>query len=132
MRIVRVYEPKVPDQLYFLETECAERHIKIGIASHVGARLAAIQGNCPYRVRLIKRIPGSARLERELHKQFAADRLYGEWFKRSPALLDLIASMEGLETVDAPPPQVAIPQQELAGNYFDDLIETWKRASVLG
>lgn len=93
---------KDPTDLYFIETDCAERHIKIGIASNVHTRMSKMQMDCPYRLRLIKRVPGGAYLEKDLHKEFSADRITGEWFRRSEALLARIESMEGVTTAKEP------------------------------
>jgi hypothetical protein len=79
--------------LYFIETECAERHIKIGIAADAQRRLVKLQMCCPYRLRLLAVIPGKASMEKELHQRFIADRLHGEWFRKSDALLSLIAEL---------------------------------------
>lgn len=97
------------DTLYFLETECAERHIKIGISSNVSWRIDQMQGCCPYRIRLIKRVPGAAHMEKGLHRKFAADRLIGEWFRRTPELLALINSMDGFDDVERPEPTLPTP-----------------------
>lgn len=79
--------------LYFIETQCAERHIKIGIAANSERRLIKIQMCCPYRLRLLANIPGKAALEKELHQRFVADRLHGEWFRRSDRLLAAILEL---------------------------------------
>lgn len=94
----------IPTALYFIETMCSERHIKIGIAANVRSRMTAIQGNCPYRLRLIKRVPDAAHMERGLHRQFAKDRLYGEWFRRTDELMDLIDELDGFDTLEKPAP----------------------------
>lgn len=76
--------------LYFIETECAERHIKIGIAANAKARLNKLQMCCPYKLNILAVIPGKSHMEKELHQRFVADRLHGEWFRRSDALLAVI------------------------------------------
>lgn len=105
MRLVRLDRPTAaPTALYFIETMCPERHIKIGIASSVRNRMTAIQGNCPYRLRLIKRVPDAAHMERELHRRFAKDRLFGEWFRRTDELMALIDGLDGFDTLEKPAP----------------------------
>lgn len=59
-------------------------------------------------------------MERELHSRFAADRLYGEWFKRSADLLALIASLDGLTEIEPP----LAPVKDTID--FDDMVRTWK------
>jgi hypothetical protein len=89
-----------PTDLYFIETECPERHIKIGIAGNVRARMGKMQMDCPYRLRLIKRVPGAADQEFTLHQRFATDRITGEWFRRSDELLAVIAEFDGLDYLE--------------------------------
>ncbi len=115
---------RTPDTLYFIETECVERHIKIGVAWNVAGRLSALQGACPYRLRLLKRVPGAADQERILHKRFAKDRLTGEWFKRSTELLDLISSLEGTAELEPQPQKPGL--EPLPESYFDDLLAGWR------
>lgn len=97
----------VPTQLYFVETMCAERHIKIGIAANVRARMSKMQMDCPYTLRLIKRVADSAQLEAEIHARFAEQRLGGEWFARTAELEEFIEGLDGtpyLETHTATKP----------------------------
>lgn len=84
-----------PSQLYFIETLCAERHIKIGVAVNVRARMGKMQMDSPYTLRLIKRIEGAAGMEAEIHERFREACLGGEWFERTDALEDFIASLDG-------------------------------------
>lgn len=44
------------------------------------SRLRGIQGMCPVPLRIVRVIAGGERLERELHRRFAAYRMHGEWF----------------------------------------------------
>lgn len=67
--------------------------IKIGWASkHPDeGRLMALQTGSPVVLRLLGWIRGATyRLENHLHEEFKADRLHGEWFAQSDALLDII------------------------------------------
>lgn len=106
LRPVRYKEIKLPTDLYFIESQCAERRIKIGIASDVKTRLGTMHVNSPYPLRLLKLVPGAAALEKGLHQRFADDRLTGEWFRRSQELLSVIESMEGITDIDPPKPVV--------------------------
>lgn len=73
--------------------------VKIGIARSPKRRLLAIRTDCSEPVELVGLIdaPDAAQMEAALHRQFAADRSHGEWFRPSPALLDHIAN-EGRQT----------------------------------
>lgn len=84
-----------PSQLYFIETLCAERHIKIGVAANVRARMGKMQMDSPYTLRLIKRIEGAAKMEAEIHERFCEACLGGEWFERTDELEDFIARLDG-------------------------------------
>lgn len=106
MRPIRYKEVKQPTDLYFIESQCAERRIKIGIASDVKTRLGTMLVNSPYPLKLLKLVPGSASLEKELHRRFADDRLTGEWFKRSDELLTLIESLDGVTDLEPPKPTI--------------------------
>lgn len=87
-RLDKVVAPST--DLYFIESECAERHVKIGIAANPPRRLIKLQMCCPYRLRMLAVFPGKASMEKEVHQRLIADRLHGEWFRRSDALLAVI------------------------------------------
>ena len=67
--------------------------IKIGMTASAANRLARIQSTCPFPVRVLASMPGGRSEEMRLHRQFAASRLHGEWFERSPELLAEIAAL---------------------------------------
>jgi hypothetical protein len=88
---------RIPTELYFIECQCAERHIKIGVSSNIKVRLVNMRAHCPYDLRLLKAVVAGAHLEIELHQRFAADRVRGEWFRRTPELLAYIDSLPSNE-----------------------------------
>lgn len=69
--------------------------VKIGWTANFPQRWKALQlwSAQPLRCRLLVR--GEKKLEQRLHKQFAAQRLHGEWFSWSPELETLITSVRG-------------------------------------
>lgn len=69
------------DRVYFIR---CQDFVKIGYATDVRRRLAAIQISSPYEVTLLAECKGGSRLECELHKRFAAHRVRGEWFHLTP------------------------------------------------
>lgn len=69
--------------------------IKIGTARNAIARMEALQISCSEELRLLAFIPGDQIVERALHREFRADRMRGEWFEPSPALLARIAILIG-------------------------------------
>ena len=65
--------------------------VKIGIADNPISRLSDIQVGNPHELSLIKTIDnGTQAKEKRLHKQFAEQRLNGEWFKRSGTLAEYL------------------------------------------
>lgn len=66
--------------VYFIQAETGGP-IKIGTAIDAEKRMASLQLSCPVKLRLLSKRPGGERLERFLHRQFAAYRLHGEWFE---------------------------------------------------
>lgn len=80
-----------PDKVYFIAS--VDGPIKIGTAVDPDSRLRGLQTASPARLNLLAVIDGGADIERGLHRRFAADRLSGEWFNPSSALLDFIASV---------------------------------------
>lgn len=76
--------------------------VKIGTTTRLAKRLTEIPHD-----ELLATEPGGPRVERERHQQFADARVSGmtEWFYRSPALLEHIASLRR-EVVghESPPP----------------------------
>ncbi len=89
-------EQKEPCDLYFIESQCQEKFIKIGIASNIFERLSKLQVSSPYELKLLKLVKDAAHLEREIHREFSSSRVRGEWFRRSPELLELIESFPSL------------------------------------
>jgi hypothetical protein len=68
---------------------CGDK-IKIGFAVDPKRRVAHLQGGSPDRLELLATIPGSPRLERQLHHRFKGLRHSGEWFRQGPNLLEFI------------------------------------------
>lgn len=88
-------EPEVPKRncVYFVQA----RHlglIKIGFSGNPQKRLRSLKTGSPDELSILKVIKGSPRLEAELHRRFVSDRVRGEWFKPSPALLSFIENLK--------------------------------------
>lgn len=66
--------------------------IKIGYALNPELRLAKLQSDCPFPARIIALIPGDRSNEEQLHRRFRRDRIRGEWFAPTEAILGLAAS----------------------------------------
>lgn len=80
-----------PSFVYFIE--CGG-FVKIGVAVNVEKRLASLQTGNPAPLTLLVAISGNEKMERELHKRFAVDRVQGEWFNFSPALKAYIGGLK--------------------------------------
>lgn len=80
--------PANSKRVYFIQS--GDSHIKIGIAKSVKARHRGLQAAHSLELKILGSIPGGRPLEFALHALFAADRLNGEWFRASDALLDYI------------------------------------------
>ena len=87
-------EPQHPkhggSRVYFAQST-AGGPIKIGYSASPEARVASLECGSPFPLRVLKTIPGDAKVERSLHDRFAAHRLRGEWFAPHPDLLAFIA-----------------------------------------
>ena len=55
--------------------------LKIGFATDLDSRISTIQAMSPDVLDLVKTIPGTIQIEKELHKNFAEYREHGEWFR---------------------------------------------------
>lgn len=55
--------------------------MKIGFASTLDERVNSIQAMSPDILDLVKTIPGTIQIERQIHKDFADYRAHGEWFR---------------------------------------------------
>ena len=59
----------------------AQDRVKIGYTTNLPQRMKNIQSACSVPIVCLGTTPGGVELERALHRQFAASRLHGEWFR---------------------------------------------------
>lgn len=78
-------EPRPDATVYFIGAE--DGPVKIGIATCVRKRLSGLQTSNPNKLHILATCPGGRARELEYHAQFAASRMSGEWFERTPELL---------------------------------------------
>lgn len=71
--------------VYFIGGE--DGPVKIGFTNELPSRLRSLQNSSPVPVRLLAAVHGDRTREAEYHRKFAADRLHGEWFARSEAII---------------------------------------------
>ena len=84
--------------------------VKIGKAVDVAARLRTLQTGSFMLLRLLDVIPGGYRVENQVHRALAGDRLQGEWFK-GQATDRFLAGLEAhaIESIRAFVEEDAIP-----------------------
>ena len=107
--------------------------IKIGLASHPGRRLSALQAANPYNLYMRAVCGGGIAAERRLHEVFAKDRIRLEWFNPSPGLTDLIRKLPSWDQVNAGAflPEVLNPDRTIMealfmkGFSFEDIGELY-------
>lgn len=77
--------------VYFIATATPRgRKVKIGYATNVNKRRRALQTASPVKLEVLMTIPGDMADEKLLHKQFAAHRMEGEWFRWCREISDYI------------------------------------------
>lgn len=72
--------------------------VKIGVSKNPRARLEGLRTGSSTKIRIYYVTPGDITLERELHRQFGADRINGEWFIYSPQIRAWIQADEARRT----------------------------------
>ncbi len=127
----------------YILSALATGHIKIGVSADVDRRVTGLQTSVPGGVKLLHTEPGGPVRERELHAQFQADRVNGEWFKHSDAIKCYLASSPTplrngdavlrsgnvAETSRVTPslaePSLAEPSPPSAGDLLIDFAKAW-------
>lgn len=82
-----------PTITYFVSTlEAPDYPIKIGLSTRNGLlyRIQNLQNGCPYNLIVLKAVKGTDAPEKLLHRKFDESRMAGEWFCRTPELMDYI------------------------------------------
>lgn len=113
-------EPLEDDEegyVYFIGPERGDAPVKIGTARNPVRRLAGLQSGHYERLVILGLLPGSFKFEKELHETFARDRVRGEWFRRSEAILKMI---ENAHTHEAPARRRAPPVVRAQVSRCDD------------
>lgn len=89
--------PTPPGWVYFVQA--GDHAIKIGFSRTENAekRILSLQTSNALPLRFLGSRPGTLADEKALHRQFASDRMHGEWFRPSQAILNEIASLTTVE-----------------------------------
>lgn len=69
--------------VYFIRMEKAW-HVKVGVANHVGSRLATLQTSNPETLEVLAAFPGTEHDEAQIHAALSHYRMRGEWFAFGP------------------------------------------------
>ncbi len=84
--------------VYFIKCNDVHGFIKIGYSDKsFEMRLDELQVGNPYKLTIIAQMPGSKKIEREIHKEFVSDRAIREWFWPSDRIIGYAASRNKLE-----------------------------------
>lgn len=70
--------------VYFVHGDTGR--VKIGFTTDPVKRFGSLRTNCPDRLTLLGLLPGTKDDEREWHKRFEGDHLFGEWFRSTSEL----------------------------------------------
>jgi hypothetical protein len=81
----------VPKYCYFIGGE--EGPVKIGFSVKPASRLRHIQSSSPSELKILATTTGGPDQEKLYHQLFAAARLHGEWFQRTPEIMAEIERM---------------------------------------
>jgi len=75
--------------IYFIKSESG--HVKIGCSKNdINIRIAALQCASPFKLTLLKTIPGDYEQENLIHKKFKKYRFRGEWFILTADIIEFI------------------------------------------
>ncbi len=77
-----------------------EGPVKIGFTVDLKGRLSNLRTASPVWLEVLAVRHGGEAREAVYHEQFAADRLHGEWFARTPAILAEIARLNATRPAD--------------------------------
>lgn len=99
-------------RVYFVRPVGHAGPIKIGCSVHVDRRVYEMSNWSPIPLEIVASVPGSPFDEHSLHRQFAAERMHGEWFRASDRLLRFIAGLS--DDAFAPKPKPAAGRTEAA------------------
>lgn len=77
--------------VYFVTCEVDGFPIKIGMSLDLEERLRDLATSLPYPIKLLGAIPGTSATEAAIQRRWAALRLKGEWFQRTPELMAFIS-----------------------------------------
>jgi hypothetical protein len=89
----RAWRGTCTECVYFLQS--ADGPVKIGRSKTPQGRARALQTGNPHQLTMLGSVVAFLGFETALHRAHAADRIQGEWFRPSPAVLETIDRLTG-------------------------------------
>lgn len=80
----------VHGRVYAIKAIMPEGPIKIGYSNALDMRFANINSSCPVELELLGYVGGDFWLEGRLHVLLSRDRLKGEWFRPTDAVMEVV------------------------------------------
>ena len=97
--------------IYFIKSESG--HVKIGYSdSDIEQRMSALQCASPFKLTIMKVIPGDYEQENLIHKKFEKYRVQGEWFTITDDILEFTEKPDIIES----PPKLQVNTEEIIIN----------------
>jgi Meiotically up-regulated gene 113 len=98
-------EREVKAYVYFVSAKKDGFPVKIGITESASGRFKNLQTHLPYELEILAMAPVKhLSLERVIHGKFAAHRLRGEWFERTPSLMAFIEEVRAANDISSGEP----------------------------
>lgn len=105
---IAVPRDHAPGHIYFVSCDVPDFPIKIGFTTDVRVRVMHLGRGLPFPIVKLASMAGTRRNERYILKHFRKSRMRGEWFRRTPGLMETIARVSRGETPFPPSPDVEL------------------------
>lgn len=88
--------------VYFMQQQEGDGLVKIGYSDDVDRRRATVQSSSTVPLRVVATLDGGKETEALIHTQLNGSRQFGEWFKPTKDVLDLIANVKSFSPAAKP------------------------------
>lgn len=112
-------------QVYFIEAVGLDL-IKIGYALDLQKRFTNMMTMSPAALTLLGVLDGGPKLECALHEQLAAHRAHGEWFRKTPEVMAIVATAR-----PSPGQQYLNQTAKIRGAALQEYLAKMKRGEVV-
>lgn len=89
-------EPKEGGSVYFVTCALEDFPVKVGYAGDIARRMRGLQTSMPWPIILIAHMGGSYDDERMIHLGLYKARLRGEWYARTPELVEYVSRIRSI------------------------------------